>query len=407
MKIESWGKSFKKNVNIIDSFNFNLSTSAIPIGNQNSLSDCFIPISYNVLDLNTQIIDGYVNPRLTVSEYILSERKIFFGTPGNSNVTIAGAIASNTYGKEAYLGGNFIKNVEELLIVNSNGCTIKASREENTDLFYSTFSGYGLTGYISGIKFKENLIHYSSSFKTFTTKEKGYEALSKFLSLKPRNFCQLILDLTKKELNFIFKESFADDISPSSTNKILFPIPNLSFVGKNKLGSLNALHTVNRLRERNRNQNVEDLLFPINRYTDPRNFTKNREIIEIQFSIPLNASEMIFQLLDFVKKSIKPISSSIKFIPYQNETPYLTFTQEGFVVNFTFDKSFFNETLRIQLLNTLVQYGCKINLAKDTILDEKYFNLMYPESNVWKKVVAKYDLNNYFQSNLSKRLNLK
>lgn len=412
MYIESWGKSYQKNIKTLDSILTNKTKSTIPIGNQNSLSDCFIPISNYGLIVGKNNLEGYLHPKMTVSEFIFQEQKILYGTPGNSNVTIAGAIASNTYGKEAYLGGSFIKNVEELILINSEGNLIKANRLENKDLFYSTFAGFGLTGLISGIKLKNQLISYSNHFFTSVTKGRGYNSLNKTLSLKPTNFSQIILDLTKKDINFILKESISSSEHILKSKNLIykfpnFKLPNLSFIGINMFGSLNILHSFNKLREKSKHQFLEEILFPLNHLSDPRNFTKNNEIIEIQFSLPIKFKESINDILEIFGKSIKPIACSIKFLANQIENPYLSFVQEGYAINVTFDKRNFNEKIRIKILDLLLLYECKINLSKDTILDYNYFNKMYPESIEWKKIVKKYDPNNYFQSGLSKRLNLK
>jgi hypothetical protein len=55
----------------------------------------------------------------------------------------------------------------------------------------------------------------------------------------------------------------------------------------------------------------------------------------------------------------------------------------------------------------LIAIGGKVNLSKDSLLNEKQFKEMYPEFEQWIKVVKKVDSNDNFQSSLSKRLGIK
>ena len=89
---------------------------------------------------------------MSVFEYQKNTQSYLFGTPGKSNVTLAGAIAADTHGKDNDWGGSFYKNVEEITL-SINGRDIVANREINKELFNATFGGYGLTGSITDIKF--------------------------------------------------------------------------------------------------------------------------------------------------------------------------------------------------------------------------------------------------------------
>ena len=59
------------------------------------------------------------------------------------------------------------------------------------------------------------------------------------------------------------------------------------------------------------------------------------------------------------------------------------------------------------LYDLLIAIGGKVNLSKDSLLNEKQFKEMYPEFKQWREVVKKVDPNDNFQSSLSKRLGIK
>jgi decaprenylphospho-beta-D-ribofuranose 2-oxidase len=68
--------------------------------------------------------------------------------PGTKYVTIGGAIAADVHGKNHHRDGGFGDHVEELLLATADGGLVRASREENCDVFAATIGGMGLTGTI-------------------------------------------------------------------------------------------------------------------------------------------------------------------------------------------------------------------------------------------------------------------
>src|SRR5690349_13254739 len=69
-------------------------------------------------------------------------------TPGTKFITIGGAIANDVHGKAHHADGSFVNCVYDFTILLANGQVAKASREENSDLFWANFGGLGLLGTI-------------------------------------------------------------------------------------------------------------------------------------------------------------------------------------------------------------------------------------------------------------------
>ncbi len=74
-------------------------------------------------------------------------------TPGTKFITIGGAIASDVHGKNHHVDGCFSEHVIHFDLMLSNGEINRCSREENTDLFWATIGGMGLTGIILSARF--------------------------------------------------------------------------------------------------------------------------------------------------------------------------------------------------------------------------------------------------------------
>lgn len=69
-------------------------------------------------------------------------------TPGTKFITIGGAIANDVHGKNHHRRGSFGNHVIRFAILRSSGEKIICSRTQNSDLFFATIGGLGLTGLI-------------------------------------------------------------------------------------------------------------------------------------------------------------------------------------------------------------------------------------------------------------------
>ena len=89
-----------------------------------------------------------------VLDVIVPQGYFLFVTPGTKFITVGGAIASDVHGKNHHAEGCFSEYVIEFSLLNERGEVILCSREKNSDKFWATIGGMGLTGIILSAKFK-------------------------------------------------------------------------------------------------------------------------------------------------------------------------------------------------------------------------------------------------------------
>lgn len=69
-------------------------------------------------------------------------------TPGTKYVTLGGMVASDVHGKNHHVQGTIGRHVRKLKLRVGDGRVIECSRERESELFFATLGGLGLTGHI-------------------------------------------------------------------------------------------------------------------------------------------------------------------------------------------------------------------------------------------------------------------
>ncbi|HRI86642.1 MAG TPA: FAD-binding oxidoreductase [Candidatus Hydrogenedentes bacterium] len=83
-------------------------------------------------------------------------------TPGTKFVTVGGAIAHDVHGKNHHVDGSFGQHVLQFTLLTPTGMLLTCSPTENSEVFWATVGGAGLTGFILTAKIR--LIHVTSAY---------------------------------------------------------------------------------------------------------------------------------------------------------------------------------------------------------------------------------------------------
>lgn len=410
--ITSWGNIYEakvEEVNRIDS-----SSGILAIGNSNSYGDVGVPVSKIISNKNFENTEKFLDSNLTILKYLQSHKKMLFGIPGKSSVTLGGAVASDVHGKDGAWGGSFHNNIEEISLLTPVNKVVLCSRTKSPEIFWSTVGGFGLTGVVLGIKLKNELPLKSNNFKTQLIKGEGIGELFKNFDQEFGHYCVGWVDLFSSNFRWVIESSVA--INNETGYKVNYKELhldtnfNLASIGKNKFNSMAFINWTYFKTKKNHSVSVKpinNVLFPLSYLSDTRNISKNKKIIQIQFSIPTMHQDKLHDLLKKLIYKQIPILCSIKKLSKNESELNLSFVQEGWTVAVDFSYQNFNFVEIRKFYKELIKLNGKVYLAKDSTLQESEFKEMYENFSNWQQIVKHIDPHKVFQSKLSLRLGLK
>lgn len=318
-------------------------------------------------------------------------------TPGTKFVTVAGAIANDVHGKNHHAAGNFGHFVESILLARSDGAEINCSRNENTELFFATIGGLGLTGLI--LKASFYLRPIQSAF--IDEEQIRFKSLKEFFELSKQSeenyeYTVAWVDcINGKDLKGIFirgNHSEYGDLIPHKPSKIKVPI----FLPNWVLNSLsirifNWLYYLKNFKKvKTRHVHYEPFFYPLDAIQNWNRIYGKRGFYQYQFVLPdepttHGALEEIFSL---IKKSgqgsFLAVLKTFGEIPSQG---LMSFPHSGVTLALDFANTPKTHHLFDELEKKVLKAGGRVYPAKDAHMSQEAFRQFYRNTEDFKKYV--------------------
>lgn len=343
--------------------------------------------------------------------------------PGTKYVTIGGAIANDVHGKAHHIDGSFINCVDEITLMIASGEVIKANRENNSQLFYASFGGLGLLGFILSAKIRLRRID-STYFDQLSIPVRNLDEMLDILDTRDKDFSYSVAwvdplakgtKLGRGVVNFgnhakIDQLPFSKMIEPIKIAdgpklNVPFYLPSFS-LNRFSVSILNGLlHW--KQRRGSGISHYESFFFPLDMINHWNRGYGSRGFIQYQFVIPLEKGrENLRKILTSIANSgCTPFLNVLKKFGKCKSGP-LSFPIEGYTLAVDFPMSDMLKLFAKKLDELVIECGGKVYLGKDAFLSEENFKKMYPDWGEWLKVKHKYDPKNVFSSDLSRRIGL-
>ncbi len=345
-------------------------------------------------------------------------------TPGTNQISLGGAVAADVHGKNHHVVGSFCNHVYWLDVMTADKGIVRCSPQQNSDLFYATCGGFGLTGIILtvslqmvrvpsmwikqvGVKTRclaETLDvceQYSSSKYTVAWVDpraqgrsmgRGYLMCGDFASND---------DLDQK----LHLASATHRRKTSLKIPMYFPVPLLNL----RLWT-EAVNAMYRLKAPMGNSqsivSCESFFYPL-QAVDLRMIGGGH--ITYQFVLPYSARDGFVKIYKkIVESRLGSLISVLKLLGPQKKHPgNISFPMEGYNLGVDFRVSSQMFKLFQELDAMVLDYGGRHYLAKDICLSPESVRRGYGRSmDEFLEVKAKWDPNNRFRSLQSMRLKL-
>jgi FAD/FMN-containing dehydrogenase len=344
-------------------------------------------------------------------------------SPGTKFVTIGGCIANDIHGKAHHVQGSFSNSVDGFTVMLGSGEIVRASRTENSDLFWASFGGMGLLGVVltATIRLKKVETTY---FRQRSIKVNDLEGLLAAFTEYDKDFHYSVATLDvfatgarlgrgvlalgeHAQRDELPPELAKDPLRVSGPPKLTVPfeLPTLT-LNRLSIRVVNAL--VQQIQARaSAYSHYEKFTYPLdmlahwNRGYGPAGFA------QYQFVIPFDdGPRRLREILGTILSSSElPFLNVLKCFGKQSDG-LLSFPREGytFAIDFPIRKRTGELLKRLDAL--VLAAGGRVYLGKDSFLDAATFRAMYPNLDQWLEIKAKYDPHGVFTSDLGRRVGL-
>ena len=355
-------------------------------------------------------------------------------TPGTKFVSLGGCVAADVHGKNHHHDGSFGDHVIAIDLIHADGSRVTCSAAENTELFWATVGGMGLTGIIGEVALKLIPIQ-SSHMMVRHHAAANLEQLFQYLqdpSIDDRYTVAWIDSLATgqrlgrgiamcghhanvEELPAGFADAFATRHERSRQVPFDFPAWMLNPLS---IGAFNALYY---RREGKKQQpfltGYDPYFYPLDAIGQWNRMYGKRGFVQYQCVIPdSSAFDGIKTLLQELSGSRRPSFLAVLKRLGAQGGGLLSFPMAGYTLALDLpirsgkllaghpDDGLF--ALLDKLDKIVLQHGGRVYLAKDARLSAESFRAMYPRYGEWLKIKNAVDPQNRFSSSLARRLGI-
>ncbi|MGV3624925.1 MAG: FAD-binding protein [Archangium sp.] len=344
-------------------------------------------------------------------------------TPGTKFVTVGGCIANDVHGKAHHAQGTFVTCVESMQVLVADGRVVTANRSENSELFWATFAGVGLTGMVmeATIRLRKIETTYFRQ-RAIPTKDLNHtlEVLEEHDATSPYSVATLNSVATGSRLGEgvvnVGDHAHLDEL-PGKLKKnplklkgdsplvVPFDLPELT-LNPLTIRVVNQLITA-LMKSKGEFTLYEDFFYPLDMINDWYRGYGKRGFIQYQFVVPSAAgAETVRGLMDTMMTSGQlPFLNILKRMGDANDA-HLSFPMKGYTFAIDFPVRDGLVELTRELDARVADAGGRIYLGKDSFLEAAMLRRMYPRVGEWLEVKKKWDPESVFTSDLGRRLEL-
>ena len=344
-------------------------------------------------------------------------------TPGTSRVTVGGCVAADVHGKNHHRDGSFGDHILSLDLVTADGVLRRIgpeSDERDGRLFMATIGGMGLTGIVTGVRFRTIPVT-SGAMSVDTRRVDDLDALMDLMvrTDADHRYSVAWIDSTASGRRLgrgvLGQGDHATDAASRDASVRVSAPARLSVPVAPPVGLINALSVRafneawfrraprERLAE---TRSVRAFFHPLDGVDRWNRVYGPGGCIQYQFAVPDSGADLVRLTLQRLQAAGAPSFLSVlkRFGP-GNDAP-LSFPTAGWTLAVDLPATARVAPVLDGLDDLVAESGGRVYLAKDSRTRPATVRAMYPRLAEWQAVVREHDPDRVFVSDLSRRLAL-
>lgn len=329
--------------------------------------------------------------------------------------TLGGCVATDTRSCNHHLEGSFSQHVESIEILLGTRESVRCSQKEEQDIFRATVGSMGLTGIIKELDVRLKPIETAYIAGKRSMVSNFDQLFEKLLEVaKEEQYVHAWVDCFSNGRGVVFgghhaslhelpkkiEEPLKASFNKLKKHSLSLPAGLIHTKAKKLFHSL-CYHLQSRM-PTDFVSSISDFFFT------PRidYWSSKKGSISYEFFIPKQtAHAAMTQVIDAMAQSNLCPSGGYLQVCGKASDGFFSFAREGYSFEFSLpfkDDSLFHFLNKIDKI--VMEHAGQVNIAKDIRLSPQHFQSMYTQLTKWQAIKRSIDPENFFQSNLSKRL---
>ncbi|MFK2904147.1 FAD-binding oxidoreductase [Dyella ginsengisoli] len=336
--------------------------------------------------------------------------------PGLSDITVGGCAAFDVHSKNHWRCGGFGDWVLSMRVMLASGEMVDCTRTSNSELFYATLGGLGLTGIIAEIEIQLEIL----AGTLVRNKSDAFDGLDDLFrkfedATVEAGHCVAWLDILNGRdpngivISSVVTNEACPDRKLSWGEMERKPLGLIApFFNKLSNRAFNLMYAAKHRVFPHGDIDLRSFLFPWDALPNWNRLYGKPGFVEYQCCFPLEGAKRGFEeLISAVARQRSNFPAYFAAVKRMRAgIGMLSFPIEGYSLLLDFPVRVGLFEFLDELDEIVAAHGGRVYLAKDGRLSASAFSRMYPNRDDWMKVRAKVDPGQRFSSNMGRRLNL-
>jgi len=342
-------------------------------------------------------------------------------TPGTKFVTVAGAIANDVHGKNHHCDGTFTQFVDAIGLWTPARGIITCSRHENSDIFWATAGGVGLTGVLLWARLRllpvesaymrvdyQRCSHLDEALAAMEASDKNYRYSVAWVDCLARGGSlgrSILMRGNHAPVNYLPEKARRSPFRLPRRTKLAVPVDFPGFVlNPYSIKAFNTLFYA-------KNRNAQDVIVDYDQYFYPldgilqwNRLYGKKGFVQYQATFPPDGRTGLVRMLERLASSGRASFLAVLKCFGESNPGLLSHPMPGYTLTLDIPNTPGLIEFAASLDRLLLEYGGRLYLAKDALTQPETFSEMYPQLGAFREIKAQLDPDRILTSSLSRRL---